>query len=65
MVCLDLLGPQLSAGSGEEAKTSGGALMAVKHDHCKNTRSWLNQETVCYFKTVFTAFYGKILLEYI
>ena len=37
MVCLDLLGLQLSARSGAEArKTSGDALQAVKHDHCKN-----------------------------
>ena len=37
MVCLDLLGLQLSAKSGAEArKTSGDALWAVKHDHCKS-----------------------------
>ena len=37
MAYLDLLGLQLSARSGEEAKkTSGGALLTVKHDHCKN-----------------------------
>jgi hypothetical protein len=36
MVFLDVLGLQLSARSGKEAKkTSGDALWAVKHGHCK------------------------------
>ena len=81
MVCLDLLGLQLSARSGEARKLQemhyrlsnitivkilfrGGNRCTYVHNSIKRSifAHWVLSESgdfVCYFKTVFIAFYGR------